>query len=138
MKTYVIGRSAFADIVLPDTSVAPRHAELVRTRDGRFYLTDCCSEGGTWRRDPDGAGDGDWQPLRQAFVDLEETLRFGEQVSRLSDLLADRLEVPLPEGVAADAGGNWPGGGAASSSKPRPRGRVERDPLSGEIVHKRV
>lgn len=137
MKTYVVGRSAFADIVLPDTSVAPRHAEVVRTRDGRFYLTDCCSEGGTWRRDPT-VGDGGWQRVRQAFVGLDEALRFGEHVSRLSDLLADKLAAPLPEGDVAGAGGSWPGGGVASAGKPRPRGRVERDPVSGEIVHKRV
>ena len=49
-KTFVIGRSSFADIVIPDESVAPRHAEVVITADGRYYVTDCASTGGTFER----------------------------------------------------------------------------------------
>jgi hypothetical protein len=43
MRTFVIGRSPDADIVLADASVARQHAELVITADGRFHLTDCGS-----------------------------------------------------------------------------------------------
>ena len=39
LKTYVIGRSALADIVLADESVAPRHAEVVVTEDGHYFAT---------------------------------------------------------------------------------------------------
>ena len=40
MRTFVIGRSPDADIVLADVSVARQHAELVITDDGRFHLND--------------------------------------------------------------------------------------------------
>ena len=48
LKTLVIGRSPSADVVIADASVAPHHAELVITDDGRLYLTDCATDGGTW------------------------------------------------------------------------------------------
>lgn len=133
MKTYVVGRSTFADIALPDTSVAPRQAEVLRTDDGRFYVTDCASEHGTWYRD----GQGHWTRLRQRFVTLDEPLRLGEHPCTLRELLADRLHAALPEGAASGEGGA-PGSGQPQGSKPRPRGRVERDPVSGEIIHKRL
>ncbi|MGI9491172.1 MAG: FHA domain-containing protein, partial [Geminicoccaceae bacterium] len=46
----MIGRSLYANITLVDASVAPHHAELVVTDDDRYYLTDCASASGTWRR----------------------------------------------------------------------------------------
>ena len=49
-----------ADVVIADTSVAPHHAELIVTADGRFHLTDCASESGTWRQSADGAGAPRW------------------------------------------------------------------------------
>ena len=94
MRSYVIGRSPHADIVLPDPSVARRHAELVATDDGRVHLTDCDSEGGTWRRlgagAGAGAGDGTprWERLRQAFLDAGAALRFGEHETTARSLLA--------------------------------------------------
>jgi len=137
LKTYVIGRSDFADVVLADDSVAPRHAEVVETDDDRFFITDCVTATGTWRRvapAEDGGDDGRplWEPVRQAFVRRDETLRLGEYLCTLDDLL----------GTSAEGGallGARPAGapGLPSDQLPRPRGRVERDAKTGEIVRRR-
>jgi hypothetical protein len=137
LKTYVIGRSAFADVVLADESVAPRHAEVVVTDDGRFHVTDCATATGTWRRvaAPE-SGDAVlpplWEPMRQAFVLEDESLRLGEHLCTLKDLLgmaAERPAVPGPRPAVPAA--------AAGEAVPRVRGRVERDAKTGEIVRKR-
>lgn len=139
-RTYVIGRSSFADIVIPDESVAPRHAEVVVTGDGRYYVTDCASSGGTWRRiawqaKPDvredlGAEAG-WEMLRQDFVAGDEELRFGSYRSSLERLFA-------PSHARHDtAKAARPDSSGGSDGPVRPRGRVERDPLTGQIVRKR-
>ena len=148
MRSYVIGRSPYADIVLADPTVDRRHAEVVTTEDGRLYLTDCVSEGGTWRRAA-SKQDGEaplWSRLRQGFVSAQEPLRFGEHEASLEALL----------GAAApadpEAGGRWrwdslagpegepalalKGNGGRANTQ-RPRGKVERDPVTGEIVAKR-
>lgn len=153
MRSYVIGRSPYADIVLPDPSVARRHAELVATDDGRFYLTDCATETGSWRRAADDAAAGApdttgaeprWERLRQAFVSPEEPLRFGEHQATLSALLglagaresggAGRWRWEAGWGTEAESAG---AAGAAGGDAARPRRRVERDPVTGEIVAKR-
>ena len=137
LKTYVIGRSAFADIVLADESVAPRHAEVVVTDDGRFHLTDCATATGTWRRIAAprrrrSRAPPLWEPVRQAFVLDDESLRLGEHLCTLKDLLRTAAEVPGATGAqpAAPAA-------AAGDAAPRVRGRVERDAKTGEIVRKR-
>lgn len=136
MRTLVIGRSPFADVVLADASVASHHAELVLTDDGRLYLTDCASASGTWRRAADAsAGDPDaWTRVRQAFVDADEPLRLGDHPCTARGLVrAAREPAAMPaaggEGHGTDAGGE-PGGS-------RLRGRVERDVATGEIVRRR-
>lgn len=136
-RNFVIGRSAYADVVLPETSVARRHAEVVVTADGRYHLTDCASPGGTWRRTDDGKED-KWERIRQAFVVITEPLRLGDHDCTILSLLGDRL---APE--EGNAGGNGAGKGRCrheglpESAEP-PRGRVERDPETGEIVPKRL
>lgn len=152
MRSYVIGRSPYADIVLPDPSVARRHAELVATDDGRFHLTDCDADGGTWRglggRGSDGAsGEPQWERLRQAFVAPETPLRFGEHRATLRELLG----LAAPAAPGAPGRWRWEGlagkgdepavasaeGGGRKGAAARPRGKVERDPVTGEIVAKR-
>ena len=110
-RTLVIGRSSFADVVIADASVAPHHAELVVTPTGRLHLTDGGTPGGTWKQTPAG----DWEPVRQAFVATDDTIRFGEHVCTPGDLL------------------RTVGGGEARPG----RGRVERDAATGEIVRRR-
>jgi len=115
--------------------VAPRHAEVVITGDGRFYLTDCATAGGTWRRiawqdSSAAAREQGWELLRQAFVRGDEELRFGQHLASLDALFAPHSR---KEGFeAAESGGAGSASGAA-----RPRGRVERDPLTGQIIRKR-
>ena len=77
MRTFVIGRSPDADIVLADDSCARQHAELVITDDGRFHLTDCGGGEGTWRAIAMRDGDPVWERTRQSFVAAAQPLRFG-------------------------------------------------------------
>lgn len=131
MKTFVIGRSSFADIIIADASVAPHHAELVVTMDGRLHLTDCHSETGTWRAGPDGEeGNGRdvWQSIRQDFVRADERLRLGDHVCTARDLLHAVIN--------RQTGGEHVIAGRTDRPD-RPRGRVERDARTGEIVRKR-
>ncbi|MGH6912105.1 MAG: FHA domain-containing protein [Geminicoccales bacterium] len=128
MRTLVIGRSPFADVVVADASVAPHHAELVLTDDDRLHLTDCGTEAGSWR---EGSG-GDWQAVRQAFVERAEPLRLGDFRCTPADLLRIAGErtpaVSLGPDRASESGGGI---------GPRLRGRLERDALTGEIVRRR-
>jgi FHA domain len=127
LRTLVIGRSPSADVVVADASVAPHHAELVVTADGRLYLTDCATAGGTWRRIGDGAGASAWHPVRQAFVGPEEPLRLGDYRCTASDLVRRSGDTQIAAGSGA-----WHGPGRG-----RVRGPVARDPATGEIVRRR-
>jgi len=123
----MIGRSHAADIVIAEASVAARHAELVVTVDGRHHLTDCASGSGTWRRPAQASVSGRWRPVRQGFVRLDDELRLGEHCCTVGDL------------IAAAGGAIAPDGGEprAEAEQHRPRGPVERDPVTGEIVRRR-
>jgi hypothetical protein len=123
----VIGRSPSADVVLADTSVAPHHAELVITPDGRLHLTDCATDGGTWLKG-EGGGPG-WRPVRQDFVRPDQLLRLGDYECTAGDLL--RWSRAAPADASAAAGG-W-----EAAWQRRVRGPVARDPTTGEIVRRR-
>ena len=139
--TYLIGRSGEADVVLDDTSVSRRHAELVAGRDGTWFLTDRASSGGTCRLDAQG-----WAPIRQEFVHPGERLRFGSFECTLDDLLrmlppesategeatASRPAAAL-EPLAHEPAGDEPGPGTPVRDD-RPMGAVRRDPDTGEIL----
>jgi hypothetical protein len=130
VRTLVIGRSPYADVVIADLSVAPHHAELVLTDDGRLHLTDAASQSGSWRQ---GTGEGAWIRIRQAFVRADEQLRLGVHRCTAGGLLrAARLGQAA--GGEAAAGTMLEGQGHA----PRLRGRVERDPTTGEVVRRRL
>lgn len=138
LKTYVIGRSALADIVLADESVAPRHAEVVVTDDGRYFVTDCATASGTWRRiaapeSGDALAPPLWEQVRQAFVLGDDPLRLGEHLCSLQDLLRIAAEGTNAPGVQSGLPA-----AAAGETAPRVRGRVERDARTGEIVRKRL
>lgn len=132
LRTLVIGRSPSADVVIADASVAPHHAEIVITDDGRYHLTDCATEGGTWRQGT-GEGRAHWHPVRQAFVDPAEPLRLGDHLCSVAELLRRAGEGPRAEGPGVAAAG---GDGAPGPSQ-RIRGLVERDPATGDIVRRR-
>jgi hypothetical protein len=123
-RTIVVGRSAGADVVIADPTVAPRHAELVVTSHGRLHLTDCATATGTWLRD---GATGTWQQVRQQFVAREAELRLGDHACRAGDLV----------GATAGSDGARHGGSVAPASLGTRRGRIERDPATGEIVRRR-
>ena len=143
MRTFVIGCSPDADIVLADASVGRRHAELVMTDDGRFHLTDCGGGDGTWRAVARRGGEEVWERTRQSFVAASQPLRFGSYRVTVQELLARRAPGLHDQGAAGLSGaagggagaGNGPGGG---SGEPALRGPVERDPRTGEIVRRRI
>ena len=135
MRTFVIGRSPDADIVLADASVERRHAELVITDDGRFHLTDCGGGDGTWRAVAVRAGQEVWERTRQSFVGSEQPLRFGTLRVSVQELLARREPSVREREPAGSSGGGTGGGGPG---KPGLRGPVERDPRTGEIVRRRI
>jgi len=130
LKTLIVGRSSHADIVVADGSVARRHMEVVITRDGRYFITDCATEGGTWRvvdmRDDKAV----WEETRQAFVHPEQALRLGGYHCTLNGLFAKLAPVTV-----ADGGGHREGAGKPA---PGPGGPVARDPRTGEIVRRRL
>lgn len=137
LKTFIIGTSALADIVVDQEGVAPRHAELVVTDSGQFYLTDCASGLGTWRAAEDKRTKGEetavsWLPVRQEFVGRADLIRLGRLRCRLGELL---------DTVSAKRGGDAHQrdfGEAEADQSRRKKGRVERDPITGQIVRKRV
>jgi len=133
MRTFVIGRSPDADIVLADASVGRQHAELVITDDGRFHLTDCGGGDGTWRAVALRDGQEVWERTRQSFVAAGQPLRFGSYRATVQELLARRPPGPRTHGAAGSPGGGGPGG-----VDPGLRGPVERDPRTGEIVRRRI
>lgn len=73
MRLIRIGREAGSEYRADHPTVSRRHAELVVTDQGRLYLTDCRSSGGTFCETA-----GQWVPVRQSFVEPGQRLRFGE------------------------------------------------------------
>ncbi len=135
MKTLVIGRSPFADIVIADPTVAPHHAELVLTGDGRLYLTDCASPGGSRRGRTGDDGATVWEAIRQDFVEPDEPLRLGQHPCTAAALITAARGEGAVAGVAV--GGGTDRGEGAEAPRRGLRGRLERDPQTGEVVRRR-
>jgi len=119
-------------VVVVDDSVARRHAEVVIGDDDRFYLTDCGTRSGTWRLVGTRDGDDVWEKVRQGFVGPDEVVRLGNHRCTLGGLLADALA-----GAPSDGQGSARVEDRQAGSE-HPRGPVERDPHTGEIVRKRL
>ncbi len=128
MRTLLIGRSPSADVVIADASLAPHHAELVITDDGRLYLTDCATDTGTWIQS-EGQSTSEWQPVRQGFVHPNQPLRLGDHQCTADDLVRRSRGAPA-EGASG-------GGASDGAARRRVRGPVARDPATGEIVRRR-
>ncbi len=145
MRTFIIGRSRYSDIVLIDQSISPRHAELVITDDGRHHLTDCWSDLGLWRIRIDQttfkeinngslSTHGNWQRFRQAFVHPNEPVRIGNYDCTTTSLLSQ-----IVESVGLDQwDGRWRAHAAPRDNTALVRGAVERDPVTGEIIRRRL
>lgn len=116
---YRIGRGSEVDIQIRDKSVSRVHAELIATRQGAFYLTDCGSTGGSYV-----ARDSTWVPIRQAFISATEVILLGHYQTTARQLIA----------MAGQ-------GDRRSAAEPTPvpnedmrRGPVRRNPSTGEII----
>ena len=118
-RTYFIGRGRDNDIRLTDPTVSRRHAELIVTEDGRYYLTDCASTQGTHV-----ARDQHWTAVRQAFVAEDDQVRFGEHRAVVRELLAS-----VSSSAGKRSGKDW---GRLGRNK-RPSGPVMRNPQTGEV-----
>jgi pSer/pThr/pTyr-binding forkhead associated (FHA) protein len=128
MKAYTIGRGQKADIVIADASVSRIHAELVSTDDGRLYLTDCGSKYGTFIQ-----RDSEWKKIRQVYVRPRDPVKLGEyetSAAQLLDMLPEDKRHPKITIVEGDV--------EASPKSDLPRGPVERDPETGEIIRRNV
>lgn len=79
-RTYIIGRKG--QIPLHDRTTSAQHAEL-KMVDNTLYLTDLGSTNGTYLMK-----DGKRVPFREGFVDLNQTLAFGNQVCSVRELVA--------------------------------------------------
>lgn len=79
-RTYVIGRHG--NIQLFDKTASARHAELV-VLDNQMYLTDLDSTNGTFLMES-----GKRKRFKEGYVDLDQTLSFGEQVCTVRELVA--------------------------------------------------
>ena len=125
ISTYVIGRSAQADIVIGDETVSRLHAELVQGRDRTWYLADRGSTGGTFLWNA-----GKWNPVKQDFIHPGDRLRFGAFECRVEDLLR---RIPQEGSTENMSQGTEPGMDSAKHDD-RPRGPVRRDPSTGDLI----
>lgn len=126
ISAFSIGRSSNSDIRLDDSSVSRTHAELVVTADGKYYLTDCGSSGGTYLLNGN-----EKKSIKQAYVDQVDNLCFGECHTSVQQLV-----VMIDDFLAA---GNSDKGKKGKRIEPSPQdvlpeGAVHRDPSSGEII----
>jgi pSer/pThr/pTyr-binding forkhead associated (FHA) protein len=79
-RKYIIGRKG--QIQLHDKTTSAQHAEL-KTIDNRLYLTDLGSTNGTFLVE-----DGKRTRFTEGFVELDQTLAFGNQVCSVRELVA--------------------------------------------------
>ena len=138
LATYRIGRDKNCEVVLSDSSVSRQHAELVVSKSGKYYLTDCKSNNGTFV----GRG-GKWLPVVQDFVAPDEVLLIGRHQSTAAQLMAgargsrqngargSRQNGARGRHVGAASG---PGRGGGEPKKDLPSGRVRRDAGTGDII----
>lgn len=137
MKAYMIGRSPKVDIVVSHTTVSRRHAELLFTDNGRYYLNDCGSKNGTRVRKH-----GRWTRIKQTFVTRDQPLRLGEYETTARSLIASMSNVAIR--ARADSKSKSTAADTQvheielepSAKSDLPRGEVERNPETGEVVRR--
>jgi pSer/pThr/pTyr-binding forkhead associated (FHA) protein len=119
MKTYLIGRSHKANIVIKDAdrSVSGIHLELTVDTDGRFYIIDCKSTNGTYRK-----RGGRWIAIQQTYVSQDEQILLGKYLTTVRELLSMRFQKLSLQ---------------REPSENDTHIGVERDPETGEIIPRR-
>lgn len=140
MKAYMIGRSPKVDIVVSHSTVSRRHAELLFTENGRYYLNDCGSKNGTRVRQH-----GRWTRIKQTFVTRDQPLRLGEYETTARRLIASMSNVAIR--ARADTKSKSKSKVTdtevyeielkPSAKSDLPRGKVERNPETGEVIPRR-
>ena len=115
---YRIGRSSAADIKIDDSSVSRTHAELIVTRDGSYYLTDCDSGGGSFI-----ASGGEWAPIQQQYIRATDKILLGRYQTTAQQLIAMLKD---PQGNSAEQ--------PPSPVDDLPSGPVRRNIGTGEII----
>jgi hypothetical protein len=83
MAKLRIGRSDTNDIVLDDTSISRKHAELEDLGGGVWRLTDIGSSAGTFVKD-----EGQWTQISSADIEIDTEVRFGEAEFNLADIIS--------------------------------------------------
>ena len=137
ITTYLVGRDPRCECRVDDPSVSRRHAEVVAAPDGRFYVTDCASTGGTFV-----LRGGEWTRIRQAWVGPADRIRFGGREMAAADLAALRGGRAAPPAPPVPDPSPSPSAPAPSPSRPPVPARDEkrrvdrpvRDPKTGEII----
>jgi len=111
VKTYFIGRGSQADIKIPDAdnSVANIHLQLIEEAKNKYYILDCNSLNGTFRKHG-----GRWLPIQKTYIQVDEPLLLGKYQTTIRQLLALRLSQHKKVYIG-----------------------VQRDPDTGEIVPRR-
>lgn len=114
---YQIGRSSATDIQIGDRSVSRIHAELIVTRDGSYYLTDCGSGGSFLARG------GEWVPIQQQYIGAADNILLGRYQTTAQQLIA-MLKDPQDNSVEQ----------TPSPVDDLPSGPVRRNIETGEII----
>ena len=127
LATYRIGRDRECEVFLSDRSVSRLHAEIVVSKSGKFFLTDCKSNNGTYV----GRG-GKWVPIIQDFVEATEILLIGRHQTSVAKLVASARGAGQGGRAARQHTGK--GSGGSGDTKDLPSGRVKRDPGTGDII----
>ena len=115
---YQIGRSSATDIQIDDRSVSRIHAELIVTKDGSYYLTDCGSGGGSFI-----ALGGEWTPIQQQYISATDNILLGRYQTTAQQLIAMLKD---PQGNSAEQ--------TPSPVDDLPSGPVRRNIETGEII----
>ena len=101
------------------------HAELVRGKDGTWYLTDRNSTGGTYLHSR-----GEWVPVKQGFVRAEDRVMLGAYACGMDELLRR-----IPDGAKASPAADGAEQGSGTPVRDDlPAGPVRRDPVTGDIL----
>lgn len=133
IKTFIIGRHQDCDLSLTDSSVSRRHAEVVLTPDGNYYITDRNSTLGTFIYNGS-----DWEPIRQITVTSSDRLRCGHY-----EIIASRFEFLRTLSGSASSNKNSNNVASAYSGHSKntdnefdPNRGLIRNPETGEIIEK--
>ena len=135
---YRIGRGSDVDIQIDDMSISRIHAELIATKSGSYYLTDCESSNGSfvWR-------DSVWMPIKQDFISPTEHIALGTYQTTATQLIA----MVAQGGRYNTRGDRYDTQEGRYTGDPHlreerkplptddlPKGPVRRDPGTGEII----